>query len=583
MNHLGLLRPVRKHLILAAVLQAAAVLLALLPLLALIAFTSAWLTGDPAPGLGVVLAAVAGTLGSLAAAAAATLLTHRADADLTLRLQTRLAQTIRHLPVPVVTGHGAGRIKKVVHDDTGALHHLVAHTLLDATALAVTPLAGLIALALIDWRLALVSVLPLAAGIGWYVQAMRGSGTNFVEYATQQRRINTAIVDYVRGLPVAKVYGGPGSVQTRFQAAVTGFHDFFRVWSSGTAAVTTASWLVVTPALTVALLTLTGAAGLHLGWVTSTGLVAGVLLGPAISAPVAAAGPRLQAIRTGLSALASIGDFLGQPSLARGDGVPARDGAIRFDHVSYRYDDDRAALEDLTIDLPATGLIAIVGESGSGKSTLAALLAGFIDPTDGRILLGGMDLREVSEAALYERIGFVFQDTGLRQASIRDTLTGGRPTPEEDIVRAATAAAIHDDILALPHGYDTVVGDDTDLSGGQRQRLCLARALLRRPDVLVLDEATSAVDPATRVTLMDTLTSETAHRAVLLITHQLRTVTQAGQILVLDRGHLAGHGTHLELLDDCPAYRALWDAEPPKPPDNAEPPRSTITAERKDA
>lgn len=585
MNHLELLRPIRGHLILASFLQGVAGLLALLPLLALILFTGAWLTGDPAPGLGVLVAAIAGTLGSLAAAAAATILTHRADADLTLQLQNRLADTIRHLPIPVLTGQGAGRIKKVVHDDTDSLHYLLAHTLLDVTALIVTPLAGGIALAMIDWRLALVSLLPLAAGIGWFVRAMRGSGKNFAEYATAQQRINTAIVDYVRGLPVAKVYGGPGSAQTRFQTAVTGFHDFFRTWSSGTAAVTTASWLIVTPAVTVTLLTLTGAIGLHLGWITHTALVAGVLLGPAISAPVAVAGPRLQAIRAGLSALASIGDFLAQPRLTWGDDTPKPEQgsgtdhrstawAIHFEQVSYRYENtsggvgdggaDRAAIEDLTLALPSTGLVAIVGASGSGKSTLAGLLARFIDPTAGRILLDDIPLHELPEAELYERIGFVFQDTGLRQASVRDTLSGGRPVTEADIIAATTAAAIYDDLLALPSGYDTIIGEHTDLSGGQRQRLALARALLRHPDILVLDEATSAVDPHTRASLMRTLTREAVDRTVLLITHQLRTVTGAQQILVLDHGRLAGVGTHPELLDTCPAYRTLWNAEAPE-------------------
>ncbi|MCL3861706.1 ABC transporter ATP-binding protein [Actinotalea sp. K2] len=580
MNQLDLLRPVRGLLILAAAFQAVAAALTLVPLLALIAFTGAWLEGDPAPGPGVVLAAVGGALGSLGAAALATVLTHRADADLTWQLRTRLARTIRHLPVPVVTGHGAGRIKKVLHDDTGALHYLVAHTLLDLTALVVTPLAGLVALALIDWRLALLALLPLVVGTGCFVRAMRGSAANFVQYATQQQRISTAIVDFVRGLPVAKVYGGPGSAQARFRSAVTDFHDFFRAWSRGTAPATTASWLVVTPAVAVALLTLAGAVGLRFGWVTPTALVAGVLLGPAVCAPVAVVGPRIQAIRTGLSAVGSINAFLAQPRLVWGDGgTPGGTGVLRLDHVSYAYGDEQAALVDVTLELPATGLVAVVGESGSGKSTLAGLLARFIDPTQGSVRLGGVDLRELSEETLYQQVGFVFQDTGLRQASIRDVLTGGRPTPERDVVWAAVAAAIHDDVLALSRGYDTVLGQDTDLSGGQRQRLCLARALLRRPTVLVLDEATSALDPTTRAVVMETLTREATERTVLLLTHQLATVTRADQVVVLESGRLAGVGTHHELLEGCAAYRTLWETEPPPPPERY---RTPVAATPKD-
>lgn len=562
MTRLELLRPVRGPLLTAIALQAAAGALALLPLLALIGFTDAWLTGGAAPGAPVVTAAVAGTIGAALAAAAATWLTHRADADLALRLQRRLAETIRRAPVPAVTGLGAGGVKKTVSDDTGALHYLVAHTLLDATALAVTPLVGLIALAVIDWRLALCAVVPLALGLWWYVRAMRGSGANFAEYAAQQQRINAAVVDYVRGLPTAKVYGGAGGAHSRYTAAVTGFHDFFRSWSGGTAAVTTASWLVVAPGLTTAALAAVGGAGLALGALTPAALVAGVLLGPAVSAPVAAAGPRLQALRTGLAALDSIAEFLRGPRLDwTGTAAPPPGARFRFDDVTYRYDDGRAAVEEVTIDLPEHGLVALVGASGSGKSTLVALLARFVDPTAGRLLLDGTPLAELREADLYQRIGFVFQDTGLRQASVRDNLTGGRPVTEDRIIQACRQAAIHDDIRGLPDGYDTVLGEDTELSGGQRQRICLARALLREPELLVLDEALSNVDAETGAALFDALRDQAAQRTVLLITHQVRLARDADRVLVLDRGRLVGDGAHRHLLDRCPAYRALWDAQ----------------------
>ncbi|QSB16661.1 ABC transporter ATP-binding protein [Natronosporangium hydrolyticum] len=563
MTRRDLLRPVRAALITAILLQALAGVLALLPLLALIAFTGAWVAGDPLPGAQVVAAAVAGTLGAVLAAAGATWITHRADADLTWRLQRQLAETIRRAPLPTVTGLGAGRIKKVVHDDTAAMHYLVAHTLLDATALVVTPLAGLIALTAIDWRLALCSVVPLGLGTWWYARAMRGSAGNFADYARQQQRINAAIVDYVRGLPVAKVYGGPGGPGARYAAAVNGFHDFFRAWSRSTSAVTTASWLVVAPGLTAATLALVGGIGLAMGWVSPGAFVAGVILGPAISAPVAVAGPRLQAIRTGLAALDSIVEFLGQPRLQWGSAAaPAPGARLRLERVSFRYGADRPALTEVTITLPDRGLVALVGASGSGKSTVATLLARFADPAEGRILLGDTELRDLPEASLYERIGFVFQDTGLRQASVRDNLTGGRALAEQHLVEAARAAAIHDDIAALPHGYDTVLGQETELSGGQRQRICLARALLRRPELLVLDETLSAVDPTTRAGLFTALRAQAEQRTVLLIAHQLRLTADADRILVLDHGRLVGDGSHRELLTDCPPYRALWEAEP---------------------
>lgn len=563
MSCLALVRPVRGLLLAAMGLQAAASTLALLPLFALIAFTSAWLTGGAAPARGVVVAAVIGTVGAALAAAAATWLTHRADARLAWILQGRLAEVIRRAPLPMVAGQGAARLRKVVQDDIAALHYWVAHTILDVTNLVVTPCVGLAALILVDWRLAALSLLPLGLGVWWYVRAMRGSAGNFAEYAVQQQRIGSMVVDFVRGLPVAKIYGGASGPEARYLTAIHGFHDFFRGWSRATAAVTTASWLVVAPAVVAGGLALIGGVGVLAGAVSPAAFVAGVLLGPAIAAPVAVAGPRLQALRTGLAALGTITELLDQPQLAWGAAdPPPRPSPVGLDCVTVRYG-DRVALDQVSLTLPTRGLVALVGASGSGKSTIASLLARFADPDEGRVLIGGTDITSLRERDVYERISFAFQDTGMRQTSIRDALTGGREIAEERLTWAAEQAAIHDDIVALARGYDTVLGEDTDLSGGQRQRLALARALLREPDVLVLDETLSALDSGTRAVVLATLRAQARLRTVLLMAHQLRLVQDADRILVVDRGRVVGDGVHADLVDQCAAYRSLWTAQFP--------------------
>ncbi|MBT0774006.1 ABC transporter ATP-binding protein [Kineosporia sp. J2-2] len=555
---MDLLRPVRAPLTAAVALQTLAGLLALAPLLALSSFTGAWIDHEPLPQGALVVSAVIAVLGAAVAAALATWIAHRADANLTWRIQTDLARVVRRAPLPTVTGAGAARIKKVVQDDTAALHYLVAHTLLDVTGLVVTPVAGIVALLAVDWRLALISVVPLVLGVAFYLRALRGSGAGFAEFGRTQQQIGAAVVDYVHGLPSAKVYGGAGGARERYLAAVNDFHDFFRSWSKGTSTATTASWLVVAPGLTAAGIALIGGIGLEHGWFEARAVVAGVLLGPAVSAPVAVGGPRLQAVRSGLAAATSVRDFLAQPTLTWG--TTDAHGPLRLENVTHHYDGEHAALDDVSFTLPERGLVALAGASGSGKSTVAAMLARFTDPDSGRVLLGGTDLREIGEDRLYERVGLVFQDTGLRRASVIDNLTGGRPVPREQVVEATRRAGVHDEIMALPGGYDCVLGQEADLSGGQRQRVCLARALLRSPGALVLDEALSAVDPTTAAGLVETLREQARERTVLVISHQMPVVRSADLILVLQDGRLAGRGTHADLLETCPAYRALHES-----------------------
>jgi ATP-binding cassette subfamily B protein len=205
---------------------------------------------------------------------------------------------------------------------------------------------------------------------------------------------------------------------------------------------------------------------------------------------------------------------------------------------------DRLALDHVTVALPDRGLVALVGASGSGKSTVASLLARFADPDEGRVLIGDTDLATLRESDLYQLVSFAFQDTGMRQTSIRDALTAGRPVAEDQMRLAAEQAAIHDDV-----------------SGGQRQRLSLARALLRAPDLLVLDETLSALDPRTRAAVLSSLRAQAQHRTVLLMAHQLHLVQDADRILVLERGRLVGDGSHADLLTRCAAYRHLWAAQ----------------------
>jgi ABC-type multidrug transport system fused ATPase/permease subunit len=205
---------------------------------------------------------------------------------------------------------------------------------------------------------------------------------------------------------------------------------------------------------------------------------------------------------------------------------------------------------------------AVVGPSGAGKSTLGLLLARFYDVTEGAIRLGGVDIRELDRAQLYRHIGFLFQDVVLLRQSVRDNIALADPAATDEVVHAAaTAAAIHQRILTLPRGYDSVVGEDALLSGGEAQRVSIARTLLADTPILVLDEATAFADPESEAAVQDALAELAAGRTLLVIAHRLHTVVAADQILVLDEGRVVERGRHDELLRENGLYARLWRAQ----------------------
>ena len=226
-------------------------------------------------------------------------------------------------------------------------------------------------------------------------------------------------------------------------------------------------------------------------------------------------------------------------------------GEVRFEHVGFRYPDGpRPALTDVDVTVPAGGSLALVGATGSGKSTLASLVARLNDPTTGRVLIDGVDVRDLALADLARIVGVVAQETYLLHGTIRENLRHARPDATDDeMVAAARRAQIHDVIAALPDGYDTVVGARGHrFSGGEKQRLAIARTLLRDPRVLVLDEATSALDNRTERAVQAALDEASRGRTTITIAHRLSTVRDADRIVVLDAGRIVEQGGHEELI-----------------------------------
>ncbi|GAB4344978.1 MAG: ABC transporter ATP-binding protein/permease [Gammaproteobacteria bacterium] len=238
-------------------------------------------------------------------------------------------------------------------------------------------------------------------------------------------------------------------------------------------------------------------------------------------------------------------------------------GEIRFERVSFGYNPDRQILFEVDFVVPPGGKVAVVGPSGSGKSTLARLLFRFYDVWEGRVLIDGQDVREVTQASLRNAIGIVPQDTVLFNDTIYYNILYGRPTASrEEVERAAQLAHIHDFIVSLPQGYETVVGErGLKLSGGEKQRVAIARAILKNPRIMVFDEATSSLDSRSEQSIQEALGELAEHHTTLVIAHRLSTIVDADQILVMEQGRIVERGTHGELLARQGHYAAMWELQ----------------------
>ena len=559
-----ILHPIRGRLIVAAVLAGTGSMLTLVPLagiarIAQIAMDLAPAQDGPWP---IILASVACLFLGMALISLGELAAHLADNRITHQLRLQAMQRLGQVPLGWFTSRASGEVKQAMQDDINTLHSLTAH-FYTTTGRAVGAIAiSVIYLFAMDWRLAIVSLLPFPGFFLFFGRAMKASGTNMEQFVAGMGRINNAVVEFVNGIPVVKAFGATGRAHGSYRAAVDAFADAFAAFTRPLVGSMANANALIAPVAVLGVVVLAGTAFVAVGAMAPLEILPFALVAPGMSAPMLLLHYLTHDLNNAAGAAQRVQALLDTPVLAQ----PAPEQQqlpngteIRMEGVAYAYDGQHKVLSDINLTLAPGTVTAIVGASGSGKSTLARLLLRFFDPTQGHITLGGVDLRHIATSELYRRIGFVLQEVRLIHASVRENIALGRPSASlHEVAEAARLANIHERILALPRGYDSVIGEDAQLSGGELQRVSIARAVLLDPAVLVLDEATAAADAENEVAIQDALSRFARGRTLLIIAHRLDTIMHADNIVVVDNGAIVEQGSHASLLAGKGRYAQLW-------------------------
>ena len=498
---------------------------------------------------------------------------HNAAYGTLLRLRTSLQKKFENLPLGVIQDKGTGTVKKLFVDDVDSLEVLLAHSLPEGVANLMIPVAVILALFVVDWKLALLSLASIPLSL-WAMKTMYAVGMQKMgPYYAAGQKMNNTIIEYVNGMEVVKVFNRDADSYARLRDDVLAYRDYTLAWYKAAW-----PWMAMYSSLLPCTIILTLPVGSWFvlrGWSTLADLILTLCLALSIGTPLLKSLsflPTLPQLNYKIAALEQV--LEAEPLAQTEDEFHGADDSVRFAHVSFAYYKtvpgpdgqpqavSEAVLQDISFTARAEEKTALVGESGSGKSTLAKLLVHYYDVADGAIIIGGQDLREMSLAALNSHISYVAQDQYLFNTSLLENIRLGRPDATEDEVLAAADKAQCTEFLArLPQGIHTPAGDAGKmLSGGQRQRISLARAILKDAPIVVLDEATAYADPENEEKMEAAIAELTRDKTLIVIAHKLPQVADADQIVVMDHGRIAGRGTHDDLLASCAVYQKLWRA-----------------------
>lgn len=503
-------------------------------------------------------------IGSIVLYFAALMSTHIAAFRTARNIRRSAMAHVLKLPLGFFTGSQSGRLRKLIDDNAGLTEDLLAHKLPDLAGTIVTPIAAVLMLFLFDWKMGLLCLLTMVLALLSMCLMMGGKNAGFFHrYQKEIERMSGEAVEYVRGIPVVKMFQQTVYSFKAFYAAIRDYSDLASQYAMSCRVGQTCFLTFINGAFA---LLIPAALLLASGGDVRAVLVNFIfyaLFAPACGQMINRIMYMSEAVMEADEAVGRLDEILSQkPMENTGVQKHPADAAVSFDHVTFTYPGaDRPALADVSFSVRPGQVTALVGPSGGGKTTAASLIPRFWDTDSGTVSIGGVNVREMDTEDLMRQVAFVFQDTRLFKESLLENIRAVRPDASREEVLSAAHAAQCDDILEkLPHGLDTVVGArGVYLSGGEQQRIALARAILKDAPIVVLDEATAFADPENEHQIQKAFEALIRNKTVLMIAHRLSTVQDADHIIVLSGGKISEQGCHESLLAQHGVYAAMWE------------------------
>lgn len=485
---------------------------------------------------------------------------HEATFRVLSEMRRTIAEKLTRVPMGYLTATPSGRLKTTMVERIEQMEVPLAHIIPEMTANLLVPVALVVYLFVLDWRMALASLATIPLGMLCYMAQMKEYPKKYAAVMQANKHMNATTVEYVGGIEVIKAFNQSAASYEKFTDAVRQNTWLMLEWMKSTQGYS-ALMMTLWPAVLIAVLPV-GCLLYQNGSLSASDFITIAILSLGIIGPLVAAIFLTDDFSKIATITGEIAAVLEEPELDRPKAQKKLEGhdiSLRDVHFAYK---DVQVLNGVSLDIKAGMRTALVGPSGSGKSTIAKLIASYWDVSSGRITIGGIDVKTLPPEQVMDLIGYVSQDNFLFNVSVRENIRMGRPeATDEDVEAVAKAAGCHDFIMSLTHGYDTIVGGaGGHLSGGERQRVAIARAMMKNAPIVILDEATSYTDPENEAILQESIGRLTRGKTLIVIAHRLSTITEADQIAVVDDGRIVAVGKHAELVQRCPLYAQMWAA-----------------------